>query len=149
MPLNCNLLGRTLPAGEQYEVSLAKVREFAVALGDDNPLYRDPVAARRAGYPHVIAPPTFAVVVSAAEWAAVLRHPELGLCYERILHAEQAFAHARPIVVGDVLTTTCTITEIGVRGPHELLAWRAEIVDADRALVCSVQASAVSRDTAP
>jgi acyl dehydratase len=147
--LNPAMVGRALPSFDPYEVSLAKVREFALALGDRSPVYHDPEAARRAGYPHVIAPPTFAIVVSHAERMALLRHEELGLRFERMLHAEQRFRYERPIAVGDVLTTTCVATAIEIKGQNELLRFESSIVDAAGALVCTVEASVISRGTAP
>jgi acyl dehydratase len=146
--LNRSLVGLHLPVGEPYEVALEHVRAFASALGDENALYRDPAAARAAGYPHAIAPPTFAQVVSAAGRRALFAHPELGLRYERILHSEQRFRYERPIVVGDVLTTAYAITEIALKGRHELLAWDAEIRDAEGELVCTASGSILSRETA-
>lgn len=42
-----------------FAITAEQIREFAEAVGDLNPLYLDPDAARQAGYPNVIAPPTF------------------------------------------------------------------------------------------
>ena len=42
-----------------HEVERGAIRRFADAVGDPNPLYRDPDAARDAGYADVIAPPTY------------------------------------------------------------------------------------------
>src|SRR5207237_8357566 len=109
MSLNLDLIGRTYGPFEPYEVALVKVREFAVALGDDNALYHDPAAARAVGYPHAIAPPTFAVVVSSPPRLALLRDEELGLRLERMLHTEQRFLYRRPIVVGDGLQANAEI----------------------------------------
>ena len=79
MPINRDYLGRTFAAPEPYEVSRVKIAEFADAIGDPNPLYRDRAAAQAAGYPDVIAPPTFAIVISMASTARVVGDPGLGL----------------------------------------------------------------------
>jgi len=149
MSLNRELLGRRYESREPYEVALVKVREFARALGDENPLYHDPAAARRAGYPHVIAPPTFAVVVAQAERLAMLRDPELGLDPARMLHTEQRFRYRRPIFAGDALLATAEIVDISVRGQHEVLAWRQELAAADGDVICTLDGSVFSRGTAP
>lgn len=60
-------------AGGPYEVSRLKIMEYAQAIGDPNPVYRDLDAARQAGYPDVIAPPTFAVVVALPASIAAVR----------------------------------------------------------------------------
>src|SRR5262249_34318349 len=64
--VNADYLGRTFPATEPYEVSRVKIADFAEAIGDRNPLYTDASAARAAGYPDVIAPPTFPIVITMA-----------------------------------------------------------------------------------
>ena len=61
MPVDDSLIGRTYPPSRVYEVSREKIREFADAIGDASPLYRDPEAAKAHGYPDVIAPPTFPI----------------------------------------------------------------------------------------
>src|SRR5690606_41628823 len=52
------------PPHTTYEVGRAKIAEFADAIGDDNPLHRDVEAAKEAGYPDVIAPPTFLTIIN-------------------------------------------------------------------------------------
>jgi len=66
MAINREFAGRVFPASEPYQVSAVKIAEFAAAIGDDNPLYRDEAAARAAGHPGIIAPPTFAIGISMA-----------------------------------------------------------------------------------
>ena len=66
MPVNPDFAGRSFPPSEPYEVSRVKIAEFAQAIGDPSPLCRDREAAQAAGYPDVIAPPTFAIVISMA-----------------------------------------------------------------------------------
>ncbi|HLI35897.1 MAG TPA: MaoC family dehydratase N-terminal domain-containing protein, partial [Streptosporangiaceae bacterium] len=53
MALNKDYIGRTFPPAPPYEVSRVKIAEFADAIGDPSPLYRDREAARAAGYPDV------------------------------------------------------------------------------------------------
>jgi len=54
--LDQSFIGRTYPPASPYEVGAEKIREFADAIGDPNPVYRDADAARAAGHPDVIAP---------------------------------------------------------------------------------------------
>ena len=65
MAINTDYVGRTFEPSEPYEVSRVKIKEFADAIGEPSVLCRDRSAAQAAGYPDVIAPPTFAIVVSA------------------------------------------------------------------------------------
>src|SRR6202035_5001030 len=112
MPINPDYVGRTYPVSAPYEVSRVKIREFADAIGDPSPVYRDREAARAAGHPDVIAPPTFAIVISMASSARAVGDPGLGLNYAMVVHGEQRFEYARPIGAGDVLTATATISDI-------------------------------------
>src|SRR5260370_1116957 len=105
MAINRDYLGRTFSGGEPYEVSRVKIAEFADAIGDPNPLYRDRAAAQAAGYPDVIAPPTFAIVISMASSARVVADPGLGLNYAMVVHGEQRLEYTRHIVASGLSTT--------------------------------------------
>ena len=93
MALDQSFVGRTYPPTPPYEVGREKIREFAEAIGDANPAYRDPEAARALGHPDVIAPPTFGIVLSMTAGRQVIADPELGLDYSRVVHGEQRFVH--------------------------------------------------------
>ncbi len=112
MAINPDFAGRTFPPGEPYEVSREKLREFAKAIGDPNPVYRDRAAAQEAGFPDVIAPPTFAIVISMASSFQVLAEPDLNVNYAMVVHGEQKFEYTRPLQAGDVVTAQSTITNI-------------------------------------
>src|SRR5258708_12182757 len=127
MALNRDYLGRTFTADEPYEVSRVKIAEFADAIGDPNPLYRDRAAAQAAGYPDVIAPPTFAIVISMASSARVVADPGLGLNYAMVVHGEQRFEYARQIVAGDVVTAESTTADTKQAGPNVRLTSRTAI----------------------
>ena len=77
MALDRELVGRSYPPSAVYEVGRAKIAEFATAIGDDDPVYRDAEAARAAGHPDVIAPPTFAIAVSLEAAMVVLDDPDV------------------------------------------------------------------------
>jgi acyl dehydratase len=127
MAVNRDYIGRTFPPGEPYEVSRVKIAEFADAIGDPNPVYRDRGAAQAAGHPDVIAPPTFAIVVSMASSGQAVRDPELGINYAMVVHGEQRFEYARPISAGDVLTATSTISDIREAGGNVLISTRTDV----------------------
>ncbi len=77
MPLDQSFVGRTYPPTSPYEVGREKIREFAEAIGDTNPAYTDPEAARALGHPDVIAPPTFPFALTYRAAAQVVEDPEL------------------------------------------------------------------------
>jgi acyl dehydratase len=110
MPVDDSLIGRTYPPSRVYEVSREKIREFADAIGDASPLYRDPETAKAHGYPDVIAPPTFPIVFALDAALAAATDPSVGIDYARVVHGDQKFAYARPLRPGDRLVTTVEIT---------------------------------------
>ncbi len=148
MAVNREYAGRTFGVSEPYEVSRVKIADFAAAIGDPNPVYRDRAVARAAGHPDVIAPPTFAIVLSMASSGAAIADPGLGLNYAMVVHGEQRFEYSRPIVAGDVLTAQPTITEIRDAGRNVMLTTRTDIRTVDGELVCRALTTLVERGSA-
>ena len=93
-------------------VERGKVREFALAVGEDNPVLLDPAQARLQGFPDVLAPPTF-TVTQIWQVPREERESRLGanLDYERVLHGEQEFVFRRLPVAGEVLKGTLRISK--------------------------------------
>jgi len=145
MAINRDFVGRVFPASEPYEVSRVKIAEFADAIGDGNPVYRDPAAARAAGHPDVIAPPTFAIVISMAASGTAMADPDLGLNYAMVVHGEQRFSYLRPLAAGDVVTAQPTITEIRDAGRNVMLTTSTEIRTVTGELVCTATSALVER----
>jgi len=92
-----------------FPVERGKVHEFANSVLDDNPLYHDLEAAHAAGFPSVVAPPTF---TSVGSFFASRRGSGGGaggamadLDMRFVLHGGQEFNFERPIFAGDVLTS--------------------------------------------
>lgn len=128
MPLDPSCVGHAYPRSEIYEVGRAKIREFAEAIGDPHPMYRDVAVAEAAGYPDVIAPPTFAIILfSKYSLDALVADPELGLDYDRMVHGDMSFDYARPVQAGDRLTVTTHITDVMARAGNDFLTLRADI----------------------
>ncbi len=130
MPVNAELAGRSFPAAPPYLVGREKVREFARAVLATSPLNLDPEAARAAGYADVVAPPTFAVVVQEHTLAQLLADPDAGIDFTRVVHGDQRFIFTRPIVAGDELTATLTVTSVKSLGGHSMVTAESSIVDA-------------------
>ena len=145
MALDPGLVGRSYPPSAVYEVGRAKIAEFAAALGDQDPAYRDPEAARALGHPDVIAPPTFAIVVSLGAANVVLDDPEVELDYSRVVHGEQRFTHHRPIRAGDRLVATTTIDAARTVAGNDLLTARVDLATEDGEAVCTSLSMLVAR----
>jgi len=145
MAVNREYAGRVFPASEPYEVSRVKIAEFAAAIGDPNPVYRDRAAAQAAGHADVIAPPTFAIVISMAASGVAMADPGLGLNYAMVVHGAQRFEYERPLRAGDVVTAQPTITEIRDAGRNVILTTSAEIKTLAGEHVCTAVSTIVER----
>lgn len=145
MSLDPSFIGRTYPATSSYEVSRAKIAEFADAINDRNPCYRDVEAARAAGYSDVIAPPTFLTIINLMSINAIVADPELGLDYGRMVHGDQKFIHHRPVQAGDELWITTHIDDIFTRAGNDFLSLRADVAAGSGEPVCTTHAQLVVR----
>lgn len=149
MPLNKTLVGREFPASDSYEVTASSIAEFADAIGDPNPVFRDEGAATAAGHSGVIAPPTYLTKLTFLYSPQIVLDPELGLNYALVVHGEQEFELLRPIRAGDTLVGRPRIASITARGRNEFLVTEASIETAEGEQVAIARSTIVSRGTAP
>ena len=145
MAINPAYAGRTFEPSEPYEVSRVKIAEFATAIGDSSPLCRDRAAAQAAGYPDVVAPPTFAIVITAANSARLIADPDLGVNYAMVVHGGQNFAYDRPLRAGDVVVAQTTIESIRQVRSLTTMATVTEISTVDGEHVCTAHSTLVER----
>jgi acyl dehydratase len=145
MALDQSFVGRSYPPTDPYEVGREKIREFAQAIGDANPVYTDPEAAKALGHPDVIAPPTFVFAISFKAAHRVVHDPELGLDYSRVVHGDQKFTYRRPVRAGDRLTVTTTIDAIKSLAGNDILDIRGDVHDESGELVVTAWTKLVAR----
>ena len=142
--VNASFAGRTYPPTPAYEVGREKIREFAEATGT-HPAHVDRQAAQALGYPDVIAPPTFAVVIAQRCDRQLIEDPEADIDYSRVVHGEQTFQHHRPIVAGDRLVAVLHVDAIKQAGGHAMVTTRSELVTEDGEAVCTASSTIVVR----
>jgi acyl dehydratase len=147
VPLNHALKGKEYQEVE-FTVERDRVVQFAEAIGDHDPRSLDPEAAKGAGFPDQLAPPTFPTVLQIMTSGQAVLDPELGLDYARVVHGEQEYEWHRPIAVGDVLKATPRIADIYARGPNEFLITEAAITDQKGEVVVVARSTLLSRGTA-
>ncbi len=114
MPINTQAIGKTYDP-DVYAVGREKVREYAAAVGETNPLHFDVEAARAAGHADVVAPPMFVVVYSARALAPALLDPDVGMNFAMMVHGGQEFRWGPLVVAGDEITTTASVKDIADR----------------------------------
>ncbi len=137
MPISEAHVGRSYPPTEPYQVSRAKIAEFAAALGDGaNPAYAGP---------DPIAPPTFAVLLSSAAWGALFEDAELELALSRTVHADQRFTWSRPLHAGDEVAAQLTIEQVRVRGPVAFVTIAVRLATTEGEDVCTAASTLMHR----
>src|ERR687890_451867 len=124
MPVDETLIGRVFPPTRPYEVSAEGVRRFVEATGG--------------AYDGGPAPATFPIVLAFDAMNAFLEAEAIDLF--RIVHGEQRFAYERPVVPGDVLPATLTVSSLRQIGGNDIIGTTSEITDGSGALVCSTSA---------
>jgi len=148
VPVNPEAVGRAYGPHAPYEVTRVKIREFADAVDARSFAHFSVDAARAEGYDDVVAPTTFAVVIAQRAEFHVVVDPEVGVDFSKVVHADERFTHHRPIVAGDVISTTVYVDSITQRAGITMVTTRAELEDADGNPVSTVTSSLVVRDEA-
>jgi acyl dehydratase len=128
--------GKSFPA-VNYAVGREKVREFAAAVGETNPLYFDVDAARAAGHADVVAPPMFAVVYSWRAMGQAVFDPEVAINFAMLVHGGQEFRWGPLVVAGDEIDTTVTVKDISQRGEMGFYVFESESTNQRGETVCA------------
>ena len=145
MPGQSNVVGKAYEP-TSYAVGREKIREYASAVGETNPLHFDVEAARAAGYDDVVAPPMFAVVYAARSVAPALFDPDVGIDFARMLHAGQEFEWGPPVVAGDEITTTASVKDIDERGGMNFFVFESVSKNQRGETVCTGTWTQIVRD---
>jgi acyl dehydratase len=114
-----SMIGETHEVVEEFEIEAGKVEEFARAIDDDNPAFRDEAAARAQGFDGIPVPLTFTRTAYFPRYRPdgtdELRPFDLGFDPEYSVHGEQEYEYHRQLYVGDVLSGTVTLTDVYTR----------------------------------
>jgi len=129
MAVDASLAGRTFPPTEPYSVSREKILEFAHATGST--------------YDGGAAPATFPIVVAFAAMQALMTDPDVGIELHHVVHGQQRFVHERPVVVGDRLSATLTVSGVRQIAGTDIISTSSAITDDAGALVCTAEATLV------
>lgn len=142
---DASYVGKALPPSPPYRVSREKIREFALAIGEGASVCLDVQAARAAGHPDVVAPPTFTVTFTMPLIEEFLRDPAFGWDYARMVHGDQSITLQRPIYGGDELVTTIHVEDLASRAGSYMLTLRCEVVDVAGEPVATTKALLVTQ----
>jgi acyl dehydratase len=148
LPLNRDFIGRSYTSSPPFEIGRELIRHFATAIGDTNPISHDVEAARAAGHPDLVAPPTFLTTLTFRRPSGPIGEPDLGLDYSRVVHGEQRFELHRPVCAGDEVVATSTVTEIRDVGRNEMMQLTSEITTTSGERIATATNTMISRGTA-
>ena len=111
MAVKTEAIGKQWPEAS-FEVDAARIEQYASAVGEQNPIYHDPEAAKAAGCRGQVAPPMFCVVYSAPALGPAIMDPDVGINLPAMVHGGQEFEWGEPVCAGDRITTVATCKEI-------------------------------------
>ncbi len=120
-----------------YAVGREKIREYARAVGETNPLHLDLEAAREQGYDDLVAPPMFAVVYALPALGAAMFDPEIGLDFAHMVHGGQEFTWGPLVQAGDEITTEVELTSIAERGGMKFFVFESRSENQRGERVCT------------
>ncbi len=143
--VNPAIEGKIYPRTSSYLVGREKIREFAKAVFSNDPANLDLEAAKKLGYPDLIAPPTFAVVIQERSLKTVITDKEAALDFSRVVHGDQRFIHVRPIVAGDELTSELKVASVKQLAGNSMVTFETQIFDISQELVCTAISTLVVR----
>lgn len=128
-------------------VEAGRLKFFAKATGQADPVYTDPAAARDAGHRHLPVPPTFLFCLEMEGPNPAAIRELLGLDYRRLLHGAQQFTYHALAYAGDVLRFEQTIEDIYDKkgGALEFVVRRTRVSNQDGQLVAEMRATTVMR----
>ena len=129
------------------EVEKGAIRQFARAIGATDPIHTDVEAARAAGYPNVVAPPTFVFCLAQQNSEPTDSLVKLGFEVAKLLHGEQHFEYHRPVCAGDTITLNTRIEDIYEKkgGLLEFMVQKTDAVNQDGRLCATMTAVVVQR----
>jgi acyl dehydratase len=135
MAVKTEAVGKSWPP-TTYAVGREKIREFAHATGETDPLCLDLDAARAAGFDDLVAPPMFAVVYQIPAVMPAMFDPEVGIDFARLVHGGQEFTWGELVVAGDEIETTATLTDVSERAGNGFFTFETRSVNGRGDEVC-------------
>lgn len=128
-------------------IERGRLRFFAQAIGETNPVYTDVEAAHAAGYSDLPAPPTFLFAAELDSGAMFERLDAMAIPLGKLLHGEQGFEYFAPVVAGDTVTVRTRVADIYVKknGALEFVEMLARVSNQRGEHVASLRSLTVVR----
>ena len=139
-------IGHELPPSV-LQVERTRLRFFAKAIGETDPVYLDVAAARDQGHADLLAPPTFLFAAELDSGAIDELLAKLEVPLAKLLHGEQGFAYHRPVCAGDTVTVRSRIEDVYDRkgGALEFVVKTSRVTNQHDELVAELRTVLVCR----
>ncbi|WP_151772096.1 MaoC family dehydratase N-terminal domain-containing protein [Streptomyces abyssomicinicus] len=146
MAIDKDLIGKRIPS-HTVDIERGQLRFFAKAIGETDPVYTDPEAARAAGHRDLLMPPTYLFCADSRRSDGFDMAAFADIDVRHVLHAEQSFIYHRPVHAGDSLTFEGVVEDIVSKkgGALEFLVLLIEVLR-DGEPVAEVRKSLAVRD---
>jgi acyl dehydratase len=140
-------IGRTTTP-QTVDVEKGRLKFFAKAIGETDPVYTDDAAARAAGYKALPAPPTFAFCLEMETNSLWDNIAAMGVPVGKILHGSQTFKYHAPICAGDRVTFQTKVSDVYDKkgGALEFIVEDTTAKNQDGVLVAELQRVIVVRN---
>src|SRR5580693_8560535 len=125
------LIGSHYRAPDYFEVGREKIREFALAVMDEDPTHHSDEAAAAAGYPEVVAPLTFLAIAGRRVQLEIFTKFSIPINIARVLHRDQKFVFHRPILAHDKLYFDTYLDSVIESHGAVITEIRSEVTDAE------------------
>ncbi|MFA5122010.1 MaoC family dehydratase N-terminal domain-containing protein [Zavarzinia sp.] len=135
-------------APSELALDRGRLRFFAKAIGETDPVYTEVEAAKAAGYADLPAPPTFLFAAEMDSGAVMQTLEDLKIPLAKLLHGEQSFTYLRPACAGDVITVVSKIADIYDKkgGALEFVVKQSEARNQNGDLVAELRSTLVCRN---
>lgn len=147
MPLDPAVMGTELPPST-LTVDAGRLRFFAKAIGETNPVFTDDAAAKAAGHQSLPVPPTFLFSIELEQPDPFAWMARLGVDLRTVLHGEQRFDYQSVAHAGDTLTARPRITDVYSKkgGALEFVVKQTDVTRADGTAVAELTSVIVIRN---
>jgi acyl dehydratase len=125
------IIGSHYRAPDYFEVGREKIREFALAVMDEDPTHHSDEDAAAAGYPAVVAPLTFLAVAGRRVQLEIFNKFSIPINIARVLHRDQKFTFHRPMLANDRLYFDTYLDSVIESHGTVIAEIRSEVTDAD------------------
>lgn len=144
MAIDRSVIGREL-TGATLLITRSRLRAFAAAIGQTDPVYVDVEAALNAGHRDLPVPPTFYFAVDLEAPDPFILLSDLGVDLRTVLHGEQEFSYHHMAYAGDELTTSSRIVDVFDKkgGALEFIIRRTTVTNQDGVVVAELGSSTV------